>query len=77
MASRLGKHLIITQSEAENFGLFALYPYFLFICFLAALWLTFGYYWGSSLTHLTLTIALGISIFGAKVTRRDWGSTRN
>ena len=75
MGSRLRKNLLRTKAKAENFGLFALSPCFLFIYCLAAPWLTFGYYWGNSLTHLMLIIASGLSIFGPKVTRRGWVST--
>ena len=30
MTSRLGKHLLIAKSKAENFGLFAAYPFYFF-----------------------------------------------
>ena len=77
MASRLGKHLLRIKSKAENFGLYALYPCFLFICCLAPPWLIFGYYRRNSLTHLMLIIAFGRSIFGRKVTWRGSVSTSN
>ena len=77
MASRLGKHLLRTKSKAEKFGLYALYPCFLFICCLVAQWLIFGYCWRNSLTHLMLIIAFGRSIFGRKVTGRSSVSTSN
>ena len=77
MASRLGKQLLRTKSKAENFGWYALYPCFLFICCLAAPWLIFGYCWRNSLTHLMLIIAFRWSIFGRKVTRRGSVSTSN
>ena len=48
-----------------------------FISCLAAPWLTFGYYWGNSLTHLMLIIVFGLSIFIPKVTRRGWVFTLN
>ena len=54
MASGFGKHLPRAKSKTENFGLFALYPCYFFICCLAVSWLTFGYYWGNSVTHLML-----------------------
>ena len=47
-----------------------------FYLFLAAPWLTFGYYWGNSLTHLMI-IAFGLLIFAPKVTHRGWVSTPN
>ena len=77
MASRLRKHLLRTKSKAEKFGLYALYPCFLFICCLVAQWLIFGYCWRNSLTHLMLIIAFGRSIFGRKVTGRSSVSTSN
>ena len=52
-------------------------PAIFFNCCLAAPWLTFGYYWGNSLTHLMLIIASGLSIFGSKVAQRGWISTPN
>ena len=48
-----------------------------FNCCLAAPWLTFGYYWRNSLTHLMLIIAFGVPIFCPKKTRRGWVSTPN
>ena len=72
MISRVGKHILRTKSKPEIFGLFALYPCFLFICYLAAPWLFFGNYWGNSPTKLMLIIAFGLSTFGPKVTRRGW-----
>ena len=47
MASRLGKHLR-AKSKAKNFGLFALYHCYFFVCCLTAPWLTFGYNSGNS-----------------------------
>ena len=76
MTSRLGKHLR-AKSKTENFRLFALYSCYFFICCLTAPWLTFGYYWGNSLTHLMLITAFGLPIFGPRVTWRDWVSTPN
>ena len=76
MASRQGKLLLRAKSKTENFELFALYPCYFFICCLAAPWLTFGHYWGNSLTHLMI-IAFGLLIFSPKVTRRGWVSTPN
>ena len=40
--------------QNETFGLFALYPCDFFVCCLVVSWLTFGYYWGNSRTHLVL-----------------------
>ena len=77
MASRSGKHLVRATSKAKNFGLFALYPCYFFICCLAAPWLTLGCYWENSLTDLMLAIASGLSIFGPKLARRGWVSTSN
>ena len=77
MSSRLEKHLLRAKGKAENVRLFALYSCYFFICCLAAPWLTFGYYWGNSLTHLMSIIAFRQSIFGPKVTRRGWVSTSN
>ena len=74
MASRLRQNLLRAKSEAENFGLFALYPYF-FICCLAAQQPTFDCYRGNSLTHPMLITAFALSIFGPKVTGRGWVST--
>ena len=76
MASGYGKHHLRAKSKTENFGLFALYPCYFFICCLAARWLTFGYYWGNNLTHL-MFIAFGLLIFALKVTRRGWVTTPN
>ena len=45
--------------QNENFGLFAFYPCYFFICCLAAPWLTFGYYWGNSLTQSLVQRWLG------------------
>ena len=42
IASRQEKHLLRAKSKTENFGLFALYPCYFFICCFAAPWLTFG-----------------------------------
>ena len=75
MASRHGKHLLRAK-KTEKFEFFALYPCCSFICCLAAPWLSFGYYWGNSLTHLMI-IAFGLLIFSPKVTRRGWVSTPN
>ena len=52
-------------------------PAIFFICCLAAPWLTSGYYWGNSLTHLMLIISSGLSSFVPKVTQRVWVSTPN
>ena len=68
MASRCGKHLLRAKSKAEGFGFLAFYRCYFLICCLAAPWLTFGYYWGNSLTHLMLITASGLSILGPKVT---------
>ena len=38
MDSRLEQPLVRTKSKAENFGLFALYHCYFFICCLTALW---------------------------------------
>ena len=40
-------------------------------------WLTLGYYWRKSLTHLMLISAFELTTFGPKVIRRCWGSTPN
>ena len=77
MTSRLGKHLLRVKSKTENFGLFALYPCYFFVCCLDASWLTFVYHWGNSVTHLVLITAFGLSVFGLKVTRMSWVSTPN
>ena len=80
MASRLEKSILRAQSKTGNFGLFALYScyfFFFFISYLAAPWLTYGYYWRTSLTHIMLITAFGLSVFGPKVTRRGWVSTPN
>ena len=53
-----------------NFELFALYPCYFFICCLSDPWLTVGYYWENSLSHLVLITAFGLSIFGPKVSWR-------
>ena len=58
-----------------NFGLFALYPCYFFICCLSDPWLTVGYYWGNSLSHLMLITAFGLLSFGSKVSWRG-GSLR-
>ena len=76
MTSKFGEQLR-AKSKTENFGLFALYSCYFFICSLAAPWLSFGYYWGNSLTHLMLITAFGPPIFGPRVTCRDWVSTPN
>ena len=57
MTAGVGQHLR-AKSKAENFGLFALYPFCFFICSLAAIWPTFGYYRGNSLTYPMLITAL-------------------
>ena len=36
-------------------------------------WLTLGYYWRKSLTHLMLISAFELTTFGPKVIRRCWG----
>ena len=77
MASRLEKHLLRAKAKAEKFRLFALLSCYFFICCLAVPWLTFGNYWGNSLTHLMLIITFGQSSFGPKVTLRGWVSTPN
>ena len=77
MASRLGQHLLRAKSKAENFGLFALYSFYFFICCLAAQWPNFDCYWGNSLTHPILLTAFGLPIFVPRVTGRGWGSTPN
>ena len=59
--------------KTGNVGLFALYP-----CYCSCVadpWLTVGYYWGNSLSHLMLIIEFGLSSFGPKVTWRTWVST--
>ena len=63
-------------SLEQNLGLKTL-DYLLFIpaiyfIYLVAPWLTFGYYWVNSLTHVMLIIAFALSIFGTKVTRKGW-----
>ena len=64
--------------QSLSFELFALYPwYFFVICWLAAPWLTCGYYQGNSLTHQMLITVFGLSIFGRKRTCRAWVSTPN
>ena len=77
MASRLGQHFLRAKSKAENFGLFALYSFYFFICCLAAQWPIFDCYWGNSLTHPILLTAFGLPIFVPRVTGRGWGSTPN
>ena len=77
MATRLWQHHVRTKSKVENFGLFALYSCYFFICCLTAPWRTFDYYRGNSLTHLMLITVFGLSIFGLKVTGRGWVSTTN
>ena len=77
MVSRLRQHLLRAKSKVENFGLFALYLCYFFICCLAAQWPTFGCNQGNSLTHPTLIIAFGLSIFGPKVTGKGWVSAPN
>ena len=61
--------------QNENLGLFAFHPCYFFICCLGAPWLTFGCYWGNSLTHLMLITTFGLSIFGPKGTWQGWVST--
>ena len=77
MASRLGQYLVRAKFNVENFELFALYLCYFFICYLAALWPLFDCYWGNSLIHPMLIIAIGLSIFYLKVTTRDLVSTSN
>ena len=77
MASRREKHLLRAKAKAENFWLFAFLSCYFFICCFAVAWLTFGNYWGNSLTHLMLIITFGQSSFGPKVTLRGWVSTPN
>ena len=77
MAFRLGQHFLRAKSKLENFDLIALYPCYFVICWLAAPWLTCGYYGGNSLTHQMLITVFGLSIFGGKVNCRGWVSTPN
>ena len=77
MTSRLAQHLARVKSEAENFGLFAPYPCYFSIFFLAAPWPTFGCYRGNSLTHPMSITAFELSVFGPELAGRDWISTPN
>ena len=67
MASRLGQHLLIEKSKAENFGLFALYSSYFFICCLTAPWPTFSCYRANSLTQSMLIIVFGRSVFSLEL----------
>ena len=74
MASRLGKLLLRAKWELWVICFLSL---LFFIWCLAAPWLSFGYYWGNSLTYLMLITAFGLSSFGLKVTWKGWVSTAN
>ena len=69
MASRLGKLLLRAKWELWVICFLSL---LFFIWCLAAPWLSFGYYWGNSLTYLMLITAFGLSSFGLKVTWKCW-----
>ena len=71
MAPRLGQYLLRAKCKAE---LRLNLVHYFFICALAFPWPTFGCYQGNSLTHLILTTAFALSIFGSKVTGRVWVS---
>ena len=73
----LGNTSLEQNLRLKALGYLLFIPAIFLSVFLTAPWLTFGYYWGNSLTHLMLIIASGLSIFGLKVTRRGWLSTPN
>ena len=75
MASRLGKYLR-AKPKVKNFGLLAIYHYYLFVCSLTAPWLTFGYYWESSPCP-DVNYCIWAINFCPKVARRGWVSTCN
>ena len=73
----LGNTSLERNLRLKSLGCLHFMPAIFCICCLDAPWITFGYYWGNSLTHLVLTTAFEVSIFGPKVTRRSWVSTPN
>ena len=73
MASRIGQHLLRSKSKTENFGLFALYSSYCFICCLTAPWPTSGCYRANSLTHPMLITAFGLSVFGPELKWKGLG----
>ena len=72
MASRLGKHPFRVNLRLDTLVCFLFFPDIFFNCCLDAPWLSVGYYWGNSGNHLMLITAIGLSIFGPRLTRRGW-----
>ena len=73
----LGNTSLEQNLRLKALGYLLFIPAIFLSVFLTAPWLTFGYYWGNSLTHLMLIIAFGVPIFCPKETRRGWVSTPN
>ena len=78
LKERPGKHFFRAKSKTENFGLFALYPgylfYVLFGCPMTNFWLVLKKQCHSAdVNHFVFRL----SIFDPKVTRRGWVPTLN
>ena len=77
MVLDLGNTSLERNLRLKSLGCLHFMPAIFCICCLDTPCITFGYYWGNSLTHLVLTTAFEVSIFGPKATRRSWVSTPN